>query len=291
MAGDSAASPRERGVPNIEIPSVPKNVRRNSDRVSSVCPQCGFTQEESVLAKTTFCRKCQEHYSLERPLAGERSIVREPSIFAKLTRLVTGEREREVCCFSCGCKQTLSTAAQSTMCPQCGAYMDLRDFKISSPFGRSVQTAGEVHIAPKGDVTSTRLMCGSAFIEGSLRGCLICTGVGRVKIKGRLTGLLHAEHLVVEKGADMEFARLVRTKVFEVKGKVAARVVAEKVLIAKGGWLEGTVYARAITVDKGGIFSGELNIGQETFDVLEEPMEPDRRIARFDDDNLAFGPA
>jgi cytoskeletal protein CcmA (bactofilin family)/predicted RNA-binding Zn-ribbon protein involved in translation (DUF1610 family) len=271
--------------------SVAKNVRRNSDKMAAVCPHCGFTQEESVIAKSTFCKKCQEHYSLERALAGERSIVREPSLFSKLSRLVTGEREREVCCFSCGHKQVLSTTAQSTMCPGCGAYMDLRDFKITSPFGRSVQTAGEVHIGPRGDVTSTRLMCGSALIEGSLRGCIVCTGIARVKFKGRLTGMLQAEHLMVEKGADMEFGRLVRTKIFEVKGKVAAKIVAEKVLIAKGGWLEGAVYARAITVEKGGVFSGDLHIGQETFHVLEEPMETDRQIGRFDDDGVEFGTA
>jgi cytoskeletal protein CcmA (bactofilin family)/predicted RNA-binding Zn-ribbon protein involved in translation (DUF1610 family) len=270
---------------------VAKNARKHSDKMSAVCPHCGFTQEESVVAKSTFCRKCQEHYSLERALAGERSIVKAPSLFSKLTRMVLGDREREVTCFSCGHKQVLSTAAQSTMCPGCAAYMDLRDFKIESPFGRSVQTAGEVHVASRGDVTSTRLMCGSAFIEGSLRGCIVCTGRARVKIKGRLTGMLDAQHILVDKGADMEFTRVVRTKFFEVNGKARARVVADKVLIAKGGWLEGTVYAHAISVDKGGVFSGDLNIGQEQFDVPEEPMETDRHIARFDDDNVAFGPA
>jgi cytoskeletal protein CcmA (bactofilin family) len=129
------------------------------------------------------------------------------------------------------------------------------------------------------------------LIEGSLRGCLICTGTARLKIKGRLTGLLDTQHLVVDKGADMEFARLMRTKVFEVKGKARVRVVADKVIIAKGGWLEGTVYARAITVDAGGVFSGDLNISQEEFDIPEEPIETDRQIARFDDDNVAYGPA
>jgi cytoskeletal protein CcmA (bactofilin family)/predicted RNA-binding Zn-ribbon protein involved in translation (DUF1610 family) len=268
---------------------VAKNVRKNSDKMSAVCPHCGFTQEESVLAKSTFCRKCQEHYSLERALVGERSIIKEPSLFSKLTRMVVGERERDVCCFSCGHKQKLSTSAQSTMCPGCGAYMDLRDFKIEGPFGRSVQTAGEVHIAARGDLTSTRLMCGSAFIEGSLRGCIVCTGTGRLRMKGRLTGLLNAPHMLVEKGADMEFVRQVRTKLFEVRGKVRARVVADKVEIAKGGWLEGTVHAHAISVEKGGVFSGDLNISQEPFDLPEEPVETDRQIARFDDDSLAYG--
>ena len=229
--------------------------------MAAVCPHCGFTQEESVAAKSTFCRKCQQHYNLERVLAGEKSIVKEPSLFSKLTRLVLGDRQREVTCFTCGGKQTLSKEAQSTMCPDCGAYMDLRDFKISGPFGRSVQTAGDVYVTSKGDVTSTRLMCGTVYLEGSLRGCIVCTGTATLQFKGRLSGTLDSAHILVERKSDVEFPRPVHTKLFEVSGKARGEIVADKVVINKGGTLEGTVHAKAITVDKGGIFSGSLNIG------------------------------
>jgi cytoskeletal protein CcmA (bactofilin family)/predicted RNA-binding Zn-ribbon protein involved in translation (DUF1610 family) len=241
--------------------SVAKNVRKHSEKMAAVCPHCGFTQEESVAAKSTFCRKCQQHYNLERVLAGEKSIVKEPSLFSKLTRLVLGDRQRQVTCFTCGGKQTLSKEAQSTMCPDCGAYMDLRDFKIAGPFGRSVQTAGDVYVTSKGDVTSTRLMCGSVYVEGSVRGCVICTGTATLQFKGRLSGTLESAHILVEKKSDVEFPRPVHTKLFEVSGKARGEIVADKVVINKGGTLEGTVHAKAITVDKGGIFSGNLNIG------------------------------
>lgn len=252
--------------------------------MASVCPHCGFTQEESVLAKSTFCRKCQEHYSLERPLAGERSIVKEPGLFSRLKTYFTGPKVRKVTCFSCSHEQILSTEAQSTMCPGCGAYIDLRDFKITGPFGRSVQTAGEVHVTSRGDVTSTRLMCGSAIIEGSLRGCLLCTGTVALSVKGRMPGSLEAGHVLVERKADMEFVRPLRTKLFELNGKARARVIADKVVINKGGWLEGIVFARAIVVEKGGIFSGDLNISQDAVDVEAEPIETDPHLARFEDD-------
>jgi len=252
--------------------------------MASVCPHCGFTQEESVLAKSTFCRKCQGHYSLERPLAGERSIVKEPGLFSKLKSYFTGPKQRNVKCFSCRHEQVLSTEAQSTMCPSCGAYIDLRDFKITGPFGRSVQTAGEVHVAARGDVTSTRIMCGTAIIEGSLRGCLLCTGTTKLWIKGRMPGTLESEHIMVERKADVEFVRPLKTKLFELNGKARARVIADKVVINKGGWLEGIVFARAIVVEKGGIFSGELNISQDAVDVEPEPAETDPNLARFEDD-------
>jgi cytoskeletal protein CcmA (bactofilin family)/predicted RNA-binding Zn-ribbon protein involved in translation (DUF1610 family) len=243
---------------------VAKNVRKHSEKMAAVCPHCGFTQQESVAAKSTFCRKCQQHYNLERMLAGEKSIVKEPGLFSKLTRMVLGDRQREVTCFTCGHQQKLSKEAQSTMCPGCGAYMDLRDFKIAAPFGRSVQTAGDVYVSPKGDVTSTKMMCGVLYLEGNLRGHAIVTGTATVKVKGRLIGTIDAPHILVEKRSELEFARPVRTKLFEVNGTVRADVHADKVVINKGGWLEGSVHARAITVDKGGMFSGDLHIGQDS---------------------------
>ena len=75
-----------------------------------------------------------------------------------------------------------------------------------------------------------------------------------------------------------------------MNGKALAKIIAERVVINKGGWLEGTVYARAITVEKGGVFSGELFIGQEESDVAPEPMEEDKNLARFDEDDLGYGP-
>lgn len=232
-----------------------------------------------MAAKSTFCRKCQQHYNLERMLAGEKSIVKEPSLFSKLTRFVLGDREREVTCFTCGHKQKLSKEAQSTMCPGCGAYMDLRDFKIAGPFGRSVQTAGDVYVTSKGDVTSTRLMCGSVYLEGSLRGCIICTGTATLRVKGRLSGSLESAHVLVDKKSEIEFPRAIHTKLFEVSGKARGEIVADKVVIHKGGVLEGVVHAKAITVDKGGIFTGALNIGggvpEDEVATEEEVVEGD----------------
>jgi cytoskeletal protein CcmA (bactofilin family)/predicted RNA-binding Zn-ribbon protein involved in translation (DUF1610 family) len=236
--------------------------------MAAVCPHCGFTQQESVAAKSTFCRKCQQHYNLERMLAGEKSIVKEPGLFSKLTRMVLGDRQRDVTCFTCGHQQKLSKEAQSTMCPGCGAYMDLRDFKISAPFGRSVQTAGDVFVTSSGDVTSTKMMCGELYLEGSLRGHAIVTGTATVKVKGRLIGTIDSPHILVEKKSQLEFARPVHTKLFEVSGTVRADVHADKVVINKGGWLEGSVHARAITVEKGGIFSGDLEIGQDSVEPV-----------------------
>jgi cytoskeletal protein CcmA (bactofilin family)/predicted RNA-binding Zn-ribbon protein involved in translation (DUF1610 family) len=269
-----------------------QNTPKQPEKVSADCPHCGFSQLESVYAKSTFCRKCGQHYSIEKLLAKEVTSLKEPSIFDKLSKMVSGEKLRVICCFSCGHKQQVSSAAQSSQCPHCSSYIDLRDFKIAGPFGRSIQTQGEVLILPKGDVTSSKIACGSALIEGKLRGNLSCTGEVRVKCQGKLLGGVEAQHLVIDRKANVDFVRPVKVQSMEIQGKASARIMCDGyVSIAKGGSLEGVVYAKAINVEKGGIFSGELFIGQQQ---LTQPdlLTPDvDQPGFFGDDSLEFGPA
>jgi cytoskeletal protein CcmA (bactofilin family) len=190
-------------------------------------------------------------------------MVRGPSIFDRISKIVSGDKIRKIRCFSCGHKQEVSSSAQSSLCPSCGSYIDLRDLKISGPFGRSIQTQGEIHVTSKGELTSAKAACGSAIVEGKLRGTLICTGTVRVRSHGKIMGGIEAQDIVIEKKCDVECVRALKAHSFEINGKVSARLMSETtVTINKGGYLEGTVYARSITVEKGGFFSGELFIGQ-----------------------------
>ncbi len=255
------------------------NTPKQAEKVSADCPHCGFSQLESAFAKSTFCRKCGQHYSIEKLLAKEVASLKGPSLFSKLTKMVSGEKIREIVCFSCGHHQQVSSQAQSSQCPQCSSYVDLRDFKIAGPFGRSIQTQGEVAISPKGDVTSAKISCGSAVVEGKLRGILYCTGVARLKVQGKFQGHVEVNELVIDKKAAVEFTRPVKAKSVTVQGKTSAQIHCEGgVTIASGGVLEGTVHARAITVEKGGIFSGDLVIGDAELlqgDLLAPLDEPE----------------
>jgi cytoskeletal protein CcmA (bactofilin family) len=268
------------------------NTPKQPEKINADCPHCGFSQLESAYAKSTFCRKCGQHYSIEKVLAKEATALKEPSIFDKLSKLVAGEKVREVCCFSCATKQRVSTSAQSSQCPHCGSYIDLRDFKISGPFGRSIQTQGEVVVTSKGELTSAKVSCGHAIIEGKVRGNLSCTGTVSVKLHGKLLGSLDAHHLVIEKRADVEFLRPVKVHTAEIRGKVSARIMCEAgVMILKGGELDGVVYAKAINIERGGIFSGELFIGQQELTQPDLLDEHGGQVNLFGDSSLGFGPA
>jgi cytoskeletal protein CcmA (bactofilin family)/predicted RNA-binding Zn-ribbon protein involved in translation (DUF1610 family) len=245
------------------------NTRRQPpEKISADCPHCGFSQLESAFAKSTFCRKCGEHYSIEKLLAKEAGSLSAPGFLDRLSRMISRETVREISCFSCAATQQVSSAAESSLCPKCGSYIDLRDFKITGPFGRSIQTQGEVIITSKGDLSSQRVLCGGARIEGKLRGQLVCTGVVAVRMQGQITGGIESPSVVIEKKSAVEFAKPIKAQSVEINGKASGTVVCSgRVTINKHGALEGAIYARSIVIEKGGIFSGELHIGEENLDA------------------------
>ena len=252
------------------------NTPKPPEKISADCPHCGFSQLESAYAKSTFCRKCGEHFAIDKILLKEAASLKGPSLFDKVSKFISREKIRDVACFSCGTRQQVSHEAQSTSCAQCGSYLDLRDFKIAGPFGRSIQTQGDVIITPKGDVHGARLACASALIEGKVKGTIHCTGTARLKVSGKFLGVMEAHHLLIEKKCDVEFVRAVKVQSVEVNGKMSARLTCDgPVTVNKGGVLEGTVYAKSMNVEKGGIFSGELFIGRvepEQQELLSEPQ-------------------
>jgi cytoskeletal protein CcmA (bactofilin family) len=193
----------------------------------------------------------------------------------RLSRFIRREKIRTVHCFTCKAQQQITSFATSTFCPQCGAYIDLRDFKISGNFSRSIQTQGLIDIAPKGDVASSKLACGSALLRGKLQGNLYCTGIARIKTKNKILGGIEAHHLIIEKRTDAEFVRAIKAGKVEIMGKISARITADSVKIAKGGRLDGIIYAKSIFVDKGGVFLGELFIGNQELsqpDLIPSPQ-------------------
>ena len=263
-----------------------KNTPKQHEKIGADCPHCGFTQLESSFAKTTFCRKCGEHYNIEKLLLKEVESLKGPSFFNKVGKLLSRETTRDIACLSCGHPQQVSHVAQSSLCPGCGSYIDLRPFRITGPYGRSIQTQGEVVITSKGDVSSARVICLDAVIEGQVRGVFMGTGVVRVKTRGKILGKIGAQNMVIEKRCDVEFMRPLQVHSIEINGKICAKIVCESQLtINKGGMLEGTVYAKAINIETGGVFSGELFIGPQEVEQAKSSIET-RQPGLFGEDGL-----
>ncbi len=225
-------------------------------------------------AKSTMCRQCGRHFSPSAPKPaiklrpkGEIPPPRDPSIFQRFEGLWSRQRSSVVECFECKRKHEVRGAATSTI-----------DYKIATSFSRTIRTRGDVHLTAKGDVGSTGLICHSALIEGKLRGNLHCTGTATINFVGKLPGRLSARHLVITRKADVQCFRQVTVGSVEIKGRMSGEIVADtSVTIDKNASLEGNVTAKAITVEKGGIFSGQLVIGQA--DLTQAELLPEQKSA------------
>jgi cytoskeletal protein CcmA (bactofilin family) len=223
-------------------------------------------------AKSTMCRQCGRSFapSAPKPVAAVRTkdaaaapVVEEPTGLRKLEGLWGRQRSRAVACFECKRKHEVSDAATSTNCPGCSAHIDLRDYKITTPFSRSIRTRGDIHLTAKGDLSSTSVICRSAIIEGKLRGNLQCEESATIDFSGKIPGRLTANYVSVERKAEVQCYRRIRVGSIDIKGHMSGEIIATgAVNIHKTGVLEGNVTAKSLAIDKGGIFSGGLVIGQ-----------------------------
>lgn len=222
------------------------------------------------------CRQCGAHFSPSaprpqpvviqraRPKEPEPNVVHEtPSLFRRFDTLWKTHRNTVVECFECKRRQEVSGAASSSICPSCSAHIDLRDYKVNTSFSRSIRTHGEVHITAKGDLSSSNVRCRRALVEGRVRGNLECDDLVRIDVSGKIPGRISARNALIERRAEVQFFRRLSVGNLEIRGKMQGEVIADgTVTIRKHASLEGPVRARAINVEKGGVFLGELIIGR-----------------------------
>ena len=224
---------------------------------------------EYAAAKSSICRQCGRSFTPFAPKPGLKLRTTEEapapeassSIFGRFEDFWRRQTSSVVECFECKRKQQVSGAATSTICPSCSGHIDLRDYKITSGFSRSIRTRGNVHLSGKGDLASSSVECQSALIEGRLRGNLHCD-TATINYSGKIPGRVSARHVIVERKADIHCFRTVRAEHIEIRGRMSGEIIAQSVTVHRKGSLEGDVTARAISVEKGGIFSGQLAIGQ-----------------------------
>jgi len=240
---------------------------------------------EYAAAKSSICRQCGRYFSPFAPKPGLKLRVREEapaappssSILGKFEDFWKRQRSSVIECFECKRKQQVCGSATSTICPSCSAHIDLRDYKITSGFSRTIRTRGDVHLTGKGDLGSSSVVCRCALIEGRLRGNLHCDDTATINFAGKIPGRISARRVIVERKADIHCFRRLRAENIEIKGRMSGEIIAQTmVMVHKKGSLEGNVTARAISVEKGGVFSGQLIIGQA--DLTQGELLPEQKL-------------
>lgn len=232
------------------------------------CPECGFVQLEPPHVVSTNCRSCGTHYE---PTAAERL---GSGIEASLPTFA-GKKQSQgkpVHCFKCGRTHEVSQKAQSTICPGCYAPIELIEVAINNNAFRAIDTRGHLKVGPKGHISNPWIICGSARVEGSVEGELRCEGELRLSMEKPCRARIRAASVLVEKRSHIELSQALEADTLTVQGKLLADVRSTgTVRILKGGWLEGSVHASGISVEKGGVFFGQCQIRKEH---VPEPAGP-----------------
>jgi len=232
---------------------------------------------EYAAAKSTLCRQCGKHFMVASERAPAKAsfdlssgVAFAQSFLQRFEGVWHRSRITSVACFDCGATQELNSVASSTICPSCSVHMDLRDYRINTAFSRAIRTHGSVYVTATGDLSSSSVVCRSAIIEGKLRGSLQCIEKVEFRAPAKVQGKLAAPLVIIGKKADIQFFRQLHVGSIEIRGRMTGEILAETVVtIRNTGSLDGNVVARAINVEKGGTFSGQLVIGQKSYEQAE----------------------
>lgn len=243
---------------------------------------------EYAQAKNTFCRSCGRHFEIgatrkvvgPKPAIVPKAATKAPSpataaaqsaepIDAEpeedkpgwLASFLPSKQPRDVKCFDCGTAQRVMPSARSSNCPKCGAYIDLQDIKVNSPFSRNFRTHGHLYVGPKGICNSVRAECGSAKVEGELGGNLTCAGILELRRVGRMPGAIKARTLIVHRKTEAQFGRPIKATDVDIAGDIRADIHAEGTVRIRGsGSLHGSVTAKSLVIEKGAVFEGQATI-------------------------------
>lgn len=258
-------------------------------KVSVECPHCGFEQMEAQAARSTICRNCGNHFDIkprqveaparpspQAPVAGGATGSVPGVVPVPAEARIPGGTPRTVKCFDCANTHKVPSMAKTTLCPSCGSYIDLQDYSVTGLSSRSIRTRGHLTVGARGELNCGRAVCGSTVVEGTVRGSLRCEGKATLKCRGKLGGEIEAAHLVIERNADVEFARPVRAGRVEILGRVIGDLICDgQVVIQRKGMLLGNVEARALDVESGAELAGDLNIGP-TVDLTRQRAQPEK---------------
>ena len=166
---------------------------------------------------------------------------------------------RYVVCYECGKECQVPAAALSANCIHCHAHLNMANVEIRPGSRRlTVRTLGNVQV-PSGTVLSNlSVVCHNMEINGRVSGSFRCTGELVFNASTRVEGSISAHKLVVDKGAEVEFAVGAAVESAEIYGKLQGRLQCKGLLhIYRGGSYEGICKAADVLVEPGGRYDDQ----------------------------------
>lgn len=175
---------------------------------------------------------------------------------------------RSVICFDCQHPHKVSGLSTSSLCPNCGSYIDLRDVVIKDRTTQKIRTRGDVTVEKKGALLGTSITCGNLVVEGQVAGSIYASGNVTFRSSGKVLGEVRCGHLLVEKKCSVQFLQHVHAVKAEIHGMVTGRFeIQERLLLSRRGQISGSIQAKSMVMEAG----SQLEV---TMEILPRPLPP-----------------
>ncbi len=189
---------------------------------------------------------------------------------------------RQVTCFDCHASFRAARTASSTQCPQCSAYIDLRDVEVKERTSNKIRTRGDVVIAKKGSFLGTSIHCGNLTIYGSVSGSIYASGTVEIGSDTRILGEIRCRRFVVHRKYEVHCLQPVHAEEMEVSGHLHGHCYAGRsIRLTRHGVMEGSVHGPAIIMEPGAVLNGQVKV-QSPGAKLGLPTRPVRIDALMD---------
>lgn len=175
---------------------------------------------------------------------------------------------RTVVCFDCQHVHKVSGMSTSSLCPNCGSYIDLRDVVIKDRTTQKIRTRGDVIVEKKGALLGTSITCGNLTVEGQVAGSIYASGTVTFRNSGKVLGEVRCHHLHVEKKCEIQFLQPIHTDTAEIFGEANGRfTLTGRMFLNRRSSLHGSLEAKSLLMEAGAKISGPVQI-------LPKPLPP-----------------
>ena len=175
---------------------------------------------------------------------------------------------RSVNCFDCHYVHKVASLSSSSMCPNCGSYIDLRDVVIKDRTTQRIRTRGDVTVEKSGALLGTDITCGNLTVDGQVAGSIHASGQVAFGSSGKVLGEVRCGQLLVEKKCVVQFLQPVHAESAEIRGIITGRFeITGRLLLTRRGQIDGFIQAKSMLMEAG----SQLDA---TVEVLPKPLPP-----------------
>lgn len=169
---------------------------------------------------------------------------------------------KRVTCFDCSAEVDIETGLPSAKCHQCGASLDLRDYRVYDVGSKHIKTKGAFIVEPRGYLFDSEAIVGEAIIRGKFHGKLVAERSLTVYTSTEIQGSFSTAHFVLPPAHRFRWKEPIAVNSAEIAGELTADLRAAGTIVLKAtARVFGSVEAKSLVVEEGAVVVGPARVG------------------------------